>query len=83
MLAHHERWDGKGYPKGLKGISIPKEARIIALADSFDAMISERPYRKSLSKEEILTEIKENAGKQFDPEITRLFIEEVIPTLII
>lgn len=83
VLAHHERWDGKGYPKGLKGISIPKEARIIALADSFDAMISERPYRKSLSKEEILTEIKENAGKQFDPEITRLFIEEVIPTLII
>lgn len=78
ILAHHERWDGLGYPKGLKGEEIPKVSRIIALADSYDAMISERPYRKALSEEEVLVEIESNAGKQFDPELVRIFIEKVI-----
>jgi diguanylate cyclase (GGDEF)-like protein/PAS domain S-box-containing protein/putative nucleotidyltransferase with HDIG domain len=78
ILAHHERWDGTGYPKGLKGEVIPRVARIIALADSYDAMISERPYRKALSEEEIIIEFRKNAGTQFDPEITRIFIEQVL-----
>lgn len=78
ILAHHERWDGRGYPKGLIGEEIPRMARVIALADSYDAMTSERPYRKALSKKEVLEEIQENAGTQFDPDIARLFIEKVL-----
>ena len=78
IMAHHERWDGAGYPKGLKGEAIPLVARIIALADSYDAMTSERPYRKALSEEVVLAEIRNNAGTQFDPEITRIFIEKVL-----
>lgn len=78
VLAHHERWDGNGYPRGLSGDKIPLSARIVALADSFDAMSSVRPYRSALSEEKILQEIKKNAGYQFDPEIARIFIEEVL-----
>lgn len=78
ILAHHERWDGAGYPKGLKGEAIPIVARIIALADTYDAMTSERPYRNALSKEEALLEIQKNSGKQFDPKIARIFIEKVL-----
>ncbi len=78
VVAHHERWDGTGYPKGLKGEAIPMGARIIALADSYDAMTSERPYRRALSEKGALAEIQENAGTQFDPEITRIFIEKVL-----
>lgn len=78
ILSHHERWDGAGYPKGLKGEAIPMVARIIALADSYDAMTSERPYRKALSEEIVLAEIRNNAGTQFDPEIARIFIEKVL-----
>ncbi|EGW39567.1 diguanylate cyclase domain protein [Desulfosporosinus sp. OT] len=80
ILAHHERWDGTGYPKGLKGEAIPRIARVIALADSYDAMTSERSYRKALSEKEVLKEIQENAGTQFDPEIARIFIEKVLLT---
>ena len=79
ILAHHERWDGKGYPKGLKGEEIPKVSRIIALADAYDAMISERPYRHSLTEEEALKEIRNNAGTQFDPEISRIFTARINP----
>lgn len=75
ILYHHERYDGKGYPRGLKGEEIPIRARIITIADSFDAMISDRPYRKALSKQEALNEIKKCAGTQFDPKIAELFIE--------
>lgn len=78
IMAHHERWDGAGYPKGLKGEAIPKGARIIALADSYDAMTSERPYREPLSEEEVIAEIQNNAGSQFDPEIARVFVEKVL-----
>jgi len=72
---HHERWDGKGYPDGLKGEEIPLLARIIALADAFDAMISDRPYRKGLSLKEAKEDIIRQAGKQFDPKIVKAFLE--------
>ncbi|HEY3374263.1 MAG TPA: diguanylate cyclase [Candidatus Aquicultor sp.] len=73
--SHHERWDGKGYPSGLKGENIPFEARILALADTFDAMTSDRPYRKGLTVEEALAEIERCAGSQFDAKLTAKFIE--------
>jgi len=71
---HHERWDGNGYPARLKGEDIPLGARIIAVADTFDAMTSDRPYRKALPVEVALAEIRENAGKQFDPHIADVFL---------
>lgn len=74
VLAHHERWDGQGYPKGLKGKAIPLAARIIAIADAYDAITSDRPYRKAMSKEHALNEIRRNSGKQFDPDIVNAFI---------
>ena len=78
VLAHHERWDGRGYPKGLKGLEIPFEARIIAVADAYDAMTSDRPYRKALSENIVIREIKKNAGVQFDPAVAKLFLEKVL-----
>lgn len=75
ILAHHERWDGKGYPKGLKGEAIPLVARIIALADSYDAMISERPYRVSLTEEQAREEIRKNSGSQFDANLAEVFVK--------
>ncbi|MFH1694057.1 MAG: HD domain-containing phosphohydrolase [Bacillota bacterium] len=75
ILSHHERYDGKGYPRGLKGDAIPIRARIISVADAYDAMISERPYRKPLTHNEAIQEIKINAGSQFDPAITKIFIK--------
>ena len=72
---HHERWDGKGYPDGLKGEEIPIEARIMAVCDTYDAMTSDRPYRKALSREVALKEIEKNAGKQFDPAMAKAFLE--------
>jgi HD-GYP domain-containing protein (c-di-GMP phosphodiesterase class II) len=75
ILHHHERYDGKGYPAGLKGEEIPRGARILAVADSFEAMMSDRPYRKALSLAEALKEMKVNSGTQFDPEIVEAFIQ--------
>ena len=72
---HHERYDGTGYPCGLKGEEIPIEARIMALADVYDALISERVYKKAFSKEEARKIIKKGSGTQFDPELTELFLE--------
>ena len=66
---HHERWDGSGYPEGLKGEEIPLQARILAVADSFDAMTSDRIYRKGISKPEAVNRLKKLAGKKYDPEI--------------
>ncbi len=75
ILYHHERWDGKGYPFGLKGNEIPVGARIIAIADVYEALISDRPYRKALPKKEALRIIKENSGKQFDPKIADVLMD--------
>lgn len=72
---HKERWDGQGVPEGLSGMSIPLGARIIAVADAYQAMISERPYRKSLSNEEVLDIIKNEAGIKWDPEIVNALYE--------
>ena len=74
VLTHHERWDGTGYPLGLSGEEIPLLARILAVADAFDAMTSDRVYRKALSKEAAVEEIGKNAGTQFDPQIAALFM---------
>jgi HD-GYP domain-containing protein (c-di-GMP phosphodiesterase class II) len=67
---HHERWDGTGYPDGLAGETIPRVSRIIAFADTIDAMVSERPYRRTLTEQEVRTELVRCRGSQFDPEIT-------------
>ncbi len=77
VLEHHERWDGKGYPSGIKGDAIRLESRILALADSYDAMTSDRPYRKAFTTQKAIIEIRENAGKQFDPNIAIFAIENV------
>ena len=75
VLFHHERWDGAGYPSGLRGEAIPIGARMLALADAFDAMISQRPYRRPLAPERALDEIRACAGSQFDPRLAELFVE--------
>ena len=75
VLEHHERFDGKGYPKGIKGSQISLIARIIAVADAFEAMIAQRPYRKSLTEEMAIEEIKKNANTQFDPEVVTAFLK--------
>jgi len=74
VLSHHERYDGKGYPFGLAGENIPHMGRIICLADCFDAMTSNRTYRKALPLEVALTEIRRCAGTQFDPALTEAFL---------
>ncbi|HZK71827.1 MAG TPA: HD-GYP domain-containing protein, partial [Clostridia bacterium] len=81
ILSHHERWDGKGYPQGLKGEEIPLIARIINVVDSYDAMTSKRTYGKELNKEEAIIEMRNCAGTQFDPELIEIFIEEVLTEL--
>ncbi len=72
---HQERWDGRGYPAGLKGDEIPLGAQVAAVADAFDAMISDRPYRKGMSRVEAIGELKRNAGTQFSPLIVQLMVE--------
>ena len=80
---HHERWDGRndtafpGYPDGLSGESIPLYARIISLADTYDALISKRPYKDPISIKEAISIIESNAGTQFDPRLTMLFVESM------
>lgn len=73
-LTHHERWDGTGYPHGLKGEAIPLSGRIVALADAFDALISARRYRTGRSIAEAVSEIKRHAGTQFDPRVVEAFL---------
>lgn len=73
VLAHHERWDGDGYPRRLKGENIPLGARIFALADTYDAIISDRPYRLGQTPDAAFTEILRCAGTQFDPTVIEAF----------
>jgi HD-GYP domain-containing protein (c-di-GMP phosphodiesterase class II) len=75
VRSHHERYDGKGYPDGLKAEEIPEEARIIAVADAFDAMTSTRRYRDSLGFDKALQELRDGRGAQFDPVIADAFLE--------
>lgn len=72
---HHERWDGKGYPRGLKGTDIPLQGRIMAIVDVYDALVSERPYKKAFSDEEAVRIIMDNAKTHYDPEIAQIFFE--------
>jgi putative nucleotidyltransferase with HDIG domain len=72
---HHERWDGRGYPYGLTGHDIPLNARILTVADSFDAMTNDRPYRKAMSAEQAVTELQNNCAKQFDKFIVKAFLK--------
>ncbi len=73
--SHHERWDGGGYPQGLKKEQIPLPARLFAVIDVWDALLSDRPYRKGWSEDHVLTYLLENAGTQFDPEFAKIFVD--------
>jgi diguanylate cyclase (GGDEF)-like protein/PAS domain S-box-containing protein len=75
ILAHHEWWDGKGYPRGLKGEDIPLISRIIAIVDAYDVMTHAQPYKEAMSQEEALQELRKKAGSQFDPKLIAMFIE--------
>ncbi|GAG18803.1 unnamed protein product, partial [marine sediment metagenome] len=74
---HHEHYNGRGYPNGLTGDEIPLMARILAVADAFDAMYSERPYRSALPLEEIFSRLEQDAGEQFDPGVVKVFVDAV------
>ena len=76
-ISHHEKWDGSGYPNGLKGEDIPQAGRIAALADVFDALTSERPYKKAWTIDAAVALIKDNSGKHFDPELVEVFVREL------
>lgn len=78
VLAHHENWDGSGYPKGLKGEEIPLKARIAAIADAYDFMTNYKPYPRTLSQNEAVEELKKGAGKEYDPDLVAVFIEKVL-----
>jgi HD-GYP domain-containing protein (c-di-GMP phosphodiesterase class II) len=71
---HHEKWDGSGYPRGLKADQIPLAGRIFAIIDVWDALISDRPYRKAWPEEKVLTYLKEQSGIHFDPEVVEVFL---------
>lgn len=75
VLFHHEWWDGSGYPVGMRGRSIPEEARVLAIADAFDAMTSARPYRHALTHARALQEVERCSGTQFDPQLAELFCD--------
>jgi putative two-component system response regulator len=74
-LAHHERWDGRGYPRGIAGEAIPLFARIVAVADVFDALSSKRAYKDAWPREKITAFFREEAGKHFDPTLATLLVE--------
>jgi diguanylate cyclase (GGDEF)-like protein/putative nucleotidyltransferase with HDIG domain len=81
IMSHHERWDGKGYPQGLAGNDIPKGARILTIVDYYDAVTTERPYHKALSKDSALGLLRHEAGRALDPQLVPIFIE-MLPALI-
>jgi HD-GYP domain-containing protein (c-di-GMP phosphodiesterase class II) len=72
---HHEKWDGTGYPRGLKGEEIPVAARLFAIVDVYDALVSDRPYRKALPHEEVVAYLRSQSGTHFDPAIVNLFLK--------
>jgi len=74
-LHHHERWDGTGYPHGLAGEDIPLAARIVAVADFYDALSHDRPYRRAWPVHDILAELRRQAGRQFDPDVVAAFLD--------
>lgn len=78
ILKHHEWWNGSGYPLGLKGKDIPLECRIISIADAYDAMTNDRPYRKALTHEEAIAELKLGSGEQFDPQLVEDFMAVLV-----
>lgn len=75
VLTHHERWDGKGYPQGLSGEDIPLFGRVLAVVDSFEAMTSDRPYRRAMSPQAAAAVLEEEAGKQFDPQLVSIYLK--------
>ena len=77
VRTHHERYDGKGYPDGLAGEEIPMPARVIAACDAFNAMTTDRPYRKAMPVEKAIAELKRESGKQFDPRVVEAVLEVV------
>ncbi len=77
ILYHHERWDGHGYPEGLKGGEIPLASRILAVADAYDAMRFDRPYRRGMTRKEAKKELMKNAGTQFDPDVIQIFLHNI------
>ncbi|MCR4411428.1 MAG: HD domain-containing protein, partial [Thermoguttaceae bacterium] len=77
VLHHHERYDGKGYPDGLAGDTIPLPARILAVADSYDAMVSDRPYRKGMPEGDVEQILRQGAGTQWDPKVVEAFFRAV------
>jgi HD-GYP domain-containing protein (c-di-GMP phosphodiesterase class II) len=72
---HHERWDGAGYPRGLKGDAIPLSARIFTVIDVWDALLSDRPYRKAWGRDRVIEHIRQNSMTQFDPDVVDLFLK--------
>jgi len=82
VLLHHERWDGGGYPCGLAGESIPIEARLLAVADAFDAMTSARPYRPTRPRQEAFAELERESGRQFDPAVVDAFLSVYAATIV-
>ena len=75
ILTHHERWDGNGYPQGLAGEAIPLISRILSVADAYDAMTQDRPYRSAMPKESAVDELIAQSGTQFDPGVVRIFLD--------
>src|SRR6266436_2840806 len=73
VRSHHERWDGRGYPDGLAGTAIPELARVVAVADAFDAMTSDRPYRAGMEADAAFAEVDKQKAKQFDPKVASAF----------
>ncbi|MEP7359867.1 MAG: HD domain-containing phosphohydrolase, partial [Anaerolineales bacterium] len=74
---HHEKWDGTGYPRGLKGVAIPLAARVFAVVDVWDALRSDRPYRPAWPPEQVLDYIRAQSGTHFDPQVVEVFLRQV------